>query len=99
MRESQVEQYFKKKAEQHGWLCYKFTSPSNAGVPDRLIIKDGHTIYVELKAPNQTPRKLQQAVFRKMREHGATIVVLDSKPAVDTFFQEENICAMIDNAP
>ena len=38
MRESSIESYLVRKVKEHGGLCYKFVSPGNPGVPDRIII-------------------------------------------------------------
>lgn len=69
-------------ATRNGWLTYKFQSANNRGVPDRIFIRDGKTVYVEFKRPNLQPSKLQEAVHKKMREHGATVYVIDD---IDTF--------------
>ena len=44
MRESEIERRLVQQVRKHGGLCYKFTSPGNPGVPDRIIITpDGRT--------------------------------------------------------
>lgn len=88
MRESVVEKYFRQRGEEHGYLCFKFISPSNNGVPDRLVIGHGLTFFVELKAPGKKPRVLQEKVFERMRQHGATVYVIDTKEQVDQLFEE-----------
>jgi hypothetical protein len=43
-----------------GCLYYKFKSPSNRGVPDRIVIcPEGRVLWLELKAPGKRPTKLQ----------------------------------------
>ena len=50
MKESAIEARLVKMVRERGGLCYKFVSPSNPGVPDRIVITpDGRSIYVELK--------------------------------------------------
>ena len=83
MRESVVEKYLKKRCEAEGFLCYKFTSPGTDGVPDRVLIGHGMTVFVELKAPGEKPRKLQIHTFEEMRKHGATVYVVDTKEGVN----------------
>ena len=52
MRESTIEARLVRGVEGRGGLCYKFVSPGNKGVPDRIVITpDGRTEYVELKSP------------------------------------------------
>lgn len=81
--ENDVETYLYKQAKKHDILCYKFTAPSTAGVPDRILIGNNKTVFLELKRPGEKPRKLQFAIHKRMREHGATVFVADTKPLVD----------------
>lgn len=86
--EGTVEDHMAKRAKQRGFLYYKFTSPSTNGVPDRILIGHGLTVFVELKAPGKKPRKLQDIVIADMRAHGANVFVIDTKAGVDAFFDE-----------
>lgn len=101
-KESVIEHYLKTQAEKNGFICYKFVSPANDGVPDRVLIGHGLTFFVELKAPGEKPRALQEYTFKKMREYGAIVYVIDSKEKVNALInnlinpgksmnQEENI--------
>lgn len=85
--EGRVEDYFVKSAKHNGFMYFKFTAPSTNGVPDRIIIGHGMTIFVELKAPGKKPRKLQVITMDEMREHGARVYVIDTIQAVDELFQ------------
>lgn len=87
MRESVVEKYLRKQAEAHGYLCYKFVSPAHNGVPDRVLIGHGLTFFVELKAPGKEPRLLQLRVIERIRNHGGTVYVIDSKDGVNELFK------------
>ena len=77
MRESAIERAINKYAKSKGWLAYKFTSPSNRGVPDALYIKDGETIYIEFKAPGKQATKLQSEVIKRFRGNGAVVYIVD----------------------
>lgn len=81
--ENDVETYLYKQAKKNDILCYKFTAPSTRGVPDRILIGNGKTIFLELKRPGEKPRKLQFAIHKRMREHGATVFVADTKELVN----------------
>lgn len=82
-----IEDYLGGLCEKYDILYYKFNSDSQAGVPDRMLIFDGHIIFVELKRPikykSQGPRDLQKAVFKIMRDHGAVVLVIDTKSKCD----------------
>lgn len=86
MRESKIEAYMAKQAKQYDTMYLKFTSPGNAGVPDRVLIHDGQVTFIELKRPGEEPRELQQKMIEKMRQHGAVVKVIDSIEAVDRYF-------------
>ena len=88
--EAQVENYLLSQALQHQCLCYKFTSPGTRGVPDRIIIGKGHTVFVETKSEVGTLRKQQEFRINDMRKHGADVRVLNTRQAVDDFFIETN---------
>ena len=80
--ESFIEGYLHKQAKKRGFLCYKFTS-GNAGVPDRILIGNGYTIFIETKAPGKKPRPLQRAVIREMKATGANVFIIDSRQDID----------------
>lgn len=51
IRESGIERYFVQQVEKAGGLAYKWVSPGNPGVPDRIVFFNGIVHFVELKAP------------------------------------------------
>lgn len=87
-RENYVEGYLVRQCKKRGFKCYKFTSPSNNGVPDRIVIGYGITAFVETKAPGEKARQLQLAVHREMRRHGAIVYVADTREDIDRILDE-----------
>lgn len=86
--ENYVEGYLKKACDKNDILCYKFTSPSNNGVPDRVLIGHGHVVFVETKAHGNKPRELQRIIIQRMRDHGADVRVIDTREQVDALIDE-----------
>ena len=87
MKESYIESYLVRKVKEHGGLCYKFVSPGNPGVPDRLIITPtGKTIFVELKTEVGRLAKVQKWQRSEMEKRGADCRVLFGMDAVKDFF-------------
>lgn len=80
--EGYVENYLKTQAEKQGFLCQKFVSPSNSGVPDRVLIGYGKTIFIETKSKDGKLRVLQEKIIEIMRKHGAIIYVANTRPQV-----------------
>lgn len=88
MRERDIEAYLRDSVKATGGKAYKWTSPGNAGVPDRIVIYPGNRIYfVELKASGQKPRPLQIKQMDDLRKLGCLTCWLDSKEGVDSFIE------------
>lgn len=89
MKESQIESFLVRKVKEHGGLCYKFVSPGNPGVPDRLVITPaGRIIFVELKTEVGRLARLQKWQRSEMEKRGADCRVLFGLGAVRDFLKE-----------
>lgn len=89
MLEKSVEQYLTRRIKEMGGRAYKFVSPGNAGVPDRLVCMPGGNVsFVELKAPGEKPRPLQIAAQMQLRMLGFTVETFDSTEQVDDFCEK-----------
>lgn len=78
IRERDIEKKACDIAKKAGWLTYKFVSPSQRGVPDRIFIRQGVIVFVEFKAPGKKPTALQYQTITKLRLSGMTVHVCDS---------------------
>lgn len=64
--------------------CRKFSSPSNRGVPDRIIGRDGHVLFLELKSKDNTPTSLQTHEIKEIMSYGLHATWVDNyNDAVD----------------
>lgn len=89
MRESEIEKRVGREVRKAGGLYYKFTSPGNAGVPDRLVIMPGGKIrFVELKAENGEASKLQKRQIAKLKALGCDVRVVRGALEADKFVRE-----------
>lgn len=89
MKESQIEARLVRMVRERGGLCYKFVSPGNPGVPDRIVVTpDGQTVYVELKTEVGSLQKIQEWQITEMRRRGAQVRVLKGLDAVKAFVEE-----------
>jgi hypothetical protein len=65
MLEKQIESKVVKKAKELGFLTYKFSSPSNRGVPDRIFISPhGEVFFIEFKSTKGKLSQLQKKVIK-----------------------------------
>lgn len=89
MKESQIERYLVREIKKRGGLCYKFVSPGNPGVPDRLIILPvGRIIFVELKTEIGRLANIQKWQRSEMEKRGVDVRVLYGLDAVREFLRE-----------
>lgn len=78
MLERDIERRVSEIAKKKGWLSFKFVSPAQRGVPDRIFMKDGRVVFIEFKAPGKRPTELQDHIIRKMVDAGCEVHVCDS---------------------
>ncbi len=78
MRESEIEKKVSEYAKAKGWLVYKFVSPSQRGVPDKIFIGGGDIFFIEFKAPGKKPTKLQDKIFSKIRGELFEVYIIDN---------------------
>lgn len=86
--ESAVEQHLLTRCRGNGYLCLKFVSPGRAGVPDRIIVAPGGTVFVEVKRPGGRLRRLQQVTIARLKSAGGEVFVVDGRSAVDALVDE-----------
>lgn len=88
MREKDIESYLRDEVKALGGKAYKFVSPGNAGVPDRLVcLPGGRVLFVELKAPGKGATTLQKGQHRKLEKLGHEVFTIDSKSQVKHFIE------------
>lgn len=76
MLEKQIERKLTEEVKKLNGMCLKQTSL--AGIPDRLVLMPGGKMaFVELKAPGEKPRKLQQVRIKQFRKMGFMCFVVD----------------------
>ena len=83
MKERDIEVLLREGVKQLGGRAYKWVSPGNAGVPDRIVILPGGIIhFVEIKQENGCMSNLQFVQQEKLRALGAVAVTLYGASAV-----------------
>ena len=87
--EKSVEQYLTKEVNKLGGLCWKWVSPGNSGVPDRIVIYKGSVVFVELKRPKGGKlRALQVVRLKQLADQGQDVRVINTKSQVDELISE-----------
>jgi len=84
MRESEIERYFVWTVQWLGGVTYKFKSPTQRGVADRIAcMPGGDTWFVELKTKGGRLAPLQKIFAADMERLGQLYVCLWSTEGVD----------------
>ena len=83
MRESDIESYLVKRVQNLGGEVRKAAWIGRRGAPDRLVMLDGKTIFIELKAPGVAAEPHQLREHARMRKMGQRVEVIDSFEGVD----------------
>ena len=87
--EQKIEQKLVQAVRKAGGQCYKFTSPGTAGMPDRCVILPKNKIaFVEVKAPGQKPRPLQQRRHQQLQALGVMVRTLDNPNHIQDLIHE-----------
>lgn len=86
MAEKDIERFLVNSIKKLGGVAYKFVSPGNAGVPDRLIVMPGGKIYfVELKTEKGVPTVLQCRQMDQLFSLGCDVTLLQGLEQVKNF--------------
>ncbi len=74
--EAKVREYAMKQCK---CLCYKFVSPNNRSVPDRIFVTPtGVVFWIEFKMRGKLPTAAQSVELAKLKMQGANVFVCDS---------------------
>lgn len=86
MREADIERELVERVRAAGGACYKWVSPGNAGVPDRIVIMPGGRVwFVELKTDTGQLRPLQKRQLSRLRALGCDLAVLRGMEGLEEF--------------
>jgi hypothetical protein len=85
MLEKSIEQYLRDEVRKIGGRAYKFVSPGNDGVPDRLVcLPGGRALFVETKATGEKATDQQLLQQKRLIDLGFIVFNnIDSKDWVN----------------
>ena len=89
LTQEEIERRMGEMLSRRGCLYYKFESPGNPGVPDRIVITpEGRIVFVELKTAIGRLRNLQRYQIERMQAHGAEVCTVRGWDEAKTFVEE-----------
>lgn len=89
MLEKDIEKILVAEVRKLGGRAYKWVSPGNDGVPDRIVILPGRPpIFVELKTERGRLSSLQRIQCRRLKDLGQDVRVVYGIDGLSQFFQD-----------
>ena len=89
MLEREVEKKLVDGVRRMGGRAYKFVSPGNDGVPDRIVVlPDTAPMFVELKTESGRLSRLQKVQITRLENLGQNVRVLYGVKDVENFLEE-----------
>ena len=89
LSEKAIERKLVEECRKHGLLCIKFSSSTDIGFPDRLILVDGgRASWVEVKSAGEKPRKTQLIRHEQLRALGFRVYVIDRTSQIEPLLEE-----------
>lgn len=83
-----VEDYLIAQCKKHKFWCKKFVSPGETGVPDRIVIANGCTMFIELKSKNGRLSEKQKIIIDEIKNAGGKAYVAYTKEQIDTILNK-----------
>ena len=88
-KEKQIEKILVEEVKKLGGRAYKWESPGNNGVPDRIVIFPGRQpVFVELKTDTGTVSSIQNVQIKRLMELGQEVKVLYGLSGIIRFFED-----------
>jgi hypothetical protein len=89
MNEKLIERKLREAVKAKGGKAYKFTSPGNSGVFDRIVLMPGKQIwFVETKTTGKKLTALQLLFKKHVEELGFETRVIDDQKTLNDFLNE-----------
>ena len=87
MSERDIEQRLVREVRKMGGEAFKWVSPGNDGVPDRIVMFPGLIIFVELKADRGRLSSVQKVQIRRIQKLGQDVEVVQGMDELDQFLE------------
>jgi hypothetical protein len=77
--ESKIQTNIKARFERAGWMVVKLIQTNCNGIPDLMCLKNGQTVFVEVKQPGREPTDLQRFRHTQLIQSGFQVFTLTSE--------------------
>lgn len=94
--ESAVEKRFVRKVKALGGKAYKFVSPNNRSVPDRVVVWPSYGVhFIELKQAGKNPTSAQWEKIEELSERNAVVLCIAGHEEVDLYLEDPERYALM----
>jgi len=76
MLESQIQSKIIKRYQSDGWIVVKLIKTNTNGIPDLMCLKNGETIFIEVKRPTGKVSALQKLRIKQLEDEQFKVLVL-----------------------
>jgi hypothetical protein len=76
--ESKLQTKIRERLEKSGWLVVKIKLCTKNGWPDLELLKNGHTVYLEIKDEGEDLDPLQVYRHQEIKDHGGEVHTVDT---------------------
>ena len=73
--ESKIQSKIIAKLQKEGWLCVKLIKTTLNGIPDLMCLKNGITMFIEVKQPTGKLSELQKVRIDQLKEKGFEVKI------------------------
>ena len=93
MREVDIQAQIRDYLRWKGWFVVKIHQSlgSYRGIADLVAVKDGHTVWIEVKTPNGRLSKYQKQFRDDIRAHGGIYLVARSVDDIEKELKERRL--------
>lgn len=89
MRERDIERKLTHEVEKRGGLSFKWTSPGQTGVPDRIVILPGGRIwFAELKTDTGRTTAVQEYQQKRLRDAGCNVITIHGEKELNEWIKQ-----------
>ena len=78
IKESSVQTSIIKYLKSEGWFVTKLVSTSTSGIPDLLAIRNGRTIFIEVKRIGGKTSSIQDYRIKELKSYGVEVFIFDN---------------------
>ncbi len=91
MTEQKIQFLITNYLKKEGWLVTKLMMTTTSGIPDVLAIRQGKTIFIEVKKPGGRLSRIQEYRIAEIRAQDIPVLVTDNLPELKEWLNGDTV--------